>query len=727
LTASTLSEEDIVQIVHGSHPDPFSVLGPHRAEDGGWSVRAFLPHTRQAALVPGDGGEPRPMTRLHPAGFFVADVTTEELPYRLRSEEGVEIEDPYGFGSVLGELDLHLLGEGTHRRLFRALGARPMEVGEVAGTRFAVWAPNARRVSVVGDFNGWDGRCHPMRFHPGAGVWEIFLPGLGAGALYKYEILPRQGPPFNKSDPVALRSELRPATASIVERLGEYGWSDGEWMRRRGEQDPTAGPISIYEVHPGSWRRHPEGRPLTYRELAEELGDYVERMGFTHVEFLPVMEHPYDPSWGYQVTGYFAVTSRFGSPDDFRYLVDRLHRRGVGVILDWVPAHFPKDASGLRRFDGTALFEHEDPRQGEHPDWGTLVFNFGRAEVRNFLVANALFWLEEFHIDGLRVDAVASMLYLDYSREEGEWVPNVHGGRENLEAIDFLRELNGVVRHEHPGALMIAEESTAWPGVTRPPEEGGLGFHLKWNMGWMNDFLRFMAEDPLHRGHHFNLITFSLMYAFSERFVLPLSHDEVVHGKRSLLHKMPGDDWRRFANLRLALGFMWGHPGKKLLFMGAELAQREEWGEGRALPWELLEHEPHAGVQRWVADLCALYRREAALWAGDHTPEGWEWIDLEDTENSVVSFLRKGADGAPLVWVCNFTPEPRPGYRIGVPDGGRYREVLNSDAAAYGGSGVAAGALRAAAAPRHGRPFSLELTLPPLGVLVLQRDGGAGA
>ncbi|HEX2093088.1 MAG TPA: 1,4-alpha-glucan branching protein GlgB, partial [Longimicrobiaceae bacterium] len=585
---SVTLEHDVNLLVHGDHSDPFRVLGMHRVSLGGeirLVVRAFLPVASRVSVVNTATGEAIPMERTHGAGFFetVLPRGTESFPYRLRiglpEGEEREVADPYAFGSTVGDFDLYLLGQGTHYRLWDLLGAHVCEMDGVAGTRFAVWAPNARRVSVVGDFNGWDGRRHVMRAHPGVGVWEIFLPGLEPGTVYKYEIRGPSGELFLKADPMAFAAELRPATGSVVFDLKRYRWDDGEWMRERAERNPCGGPMTIYEVHLGSWRRSPDepDRPLGYREIAPQLADYVLEMGFTHVELLPVMEHPYDPSWGYQVTGYYAPTSRYGTPDDFRYFVDHLHQRGIGVILDWVPAHFPRDAHALRRFDGTALYEHADPRQGEHPDWGTMVFNFGRNEVRNFLVANALYWLEEFHVDGLRVDAVASMLYLDYSRSPGEWVPNRHGGRENLEAIDFLHQLNTVVRERIPGALMIAEESTAWPAVTQAAHLGGLGFHLKWNMGWMNDFLRFMHEDPIYRQYHFSLVTFSLMYAFSERFVLPFSHDEVVHGKGSLANKMPGDAWQKLANLRLALGYMWAHPGKQLLFMGSEFGVWQEW------------------------------------------------------------------------------------------------------------------------------------------------------
>jgi 1,4-alpha-glucan branching enzyme len=735
---SVTLEHDIHQIVNGEHPDPFGVLGMHRVSADGAStlvVRAFLPQA-SAVWVTSEGREDEPMESIDSAGFFEAAFPsgTDPFPYRLRvvdpDRNSRELHDPYSFGSTLGEFDLHLLGEGTDLRLYDKLGSHPCSMGGVQGTRFAVWAPHALRVSVVGDFNEWDGRRHPMRHHPGVGVWEIFLPELSHGTLYKYDIKPGRGAAsLLKSDPVAFGAELRPGTASIVQQRGTYEWGDGEWMARRTAADPLERPMNIYEVHLGSWRRADDGSPLSYRELAHQLGDYATEMGFTHVELLPIMEHPYDPSWGYQVTGYFAPTSRYGSPDDFRYLVDHLHQRGIGVILDWVPAHFPRDEAGLRRFDGTALYEHEDPRQGEHPDWGTMIFNYGRNEVRNFLLSNALFWLDEYHADGLRVDAVASMLYLDYSRQAGEWVPNRYGGRENLEAIELIKQLNTTVRDRYPGALMIAEESTAWPAVTQPAHLGGLGFHLKWNMGWMNDFLRFIEEDPVYRKYNMNLITFSLMYAFSENFVLPISHDEVVHGKGSLIGKMPGDDWRKFANLRLALAFMWGHPGKKLLFMGSELGPFNEWSENRALDWRLLEYPLHGGLQRWVRDLNHAYHREPALWQVDFAPEGFEWIDFHDAEKTVVSFLRRGRDeGEEVVFVFNFTPVPREGYRVGVPKAGKYREVLNSDAAIYGGSNMGnMGMVEAEPEAAQGRPYSLCLTLPPLSALMLRRDSDSSA
>ena len=734
--ASATLHIDVEQITRGEHPDPFRVLGMHRVSLGGelrLVVRAFLPGAESAAVVNAETGEALEMERVHADGFFEAVLPpgTPAFKYRLRVHDAAgqarEAADSYAFPPTVSDFDIYLLGEGTHLRMWEILGAHPDVIDGVAGVRFAVWAPAARRVSVVGDFNQWDGRRHVMRLHPGAGVWETFVPGVAEGILYKYEIRSPTGEIFLKADPLAFRAELRPATASVVADLRGFEWTDDEWMERRRTEDCYTRPMAIYEVHPGSWQHALEdggSRPLTWRELAPRLADYVSEMGFTHVEFLPVAEHPYDPSWGYQVTGYFAPTARFGPPEDFKFLVNHLHERGIGVFLDWVPAHFPKDAHGLRRFDGTALYEHEDPRQGEHPDWGTLVFNFGRNEVRNFLLSNALFWLEEYHADGLRVDAVASMLYLDYSRQPGQWVPNRYGGRENLEAIAFLQQLNATVRDRHPGALMIAEESTAWPGVTQAPHLGGLGFHLKWNMGWMNDFLRFIEEEPIYRKYHFNLLTFSLMYAFSEHFVLPFSHDEVVHLKGSLLEKMPGDAWQKFANLRTALGFMWAHPGKKLLFMGGEIGQWSEWSEARSLDWHLLDAPLHAGLNRYVRELNALYRAERAFWETDFSHEGFEWIDFHDVEQSVLSFLRKGAEsGEELLFVFNFTPVPRHGYRVGVPRPGAWREVMNSDAEGYGGSNLGnMGRVECEDVPEHGRPHSVRLTLPPLGMLVLKRD-----
>jgi 1,4-alpha-glucan branching enzyme len=620
----------------------------------------------------------------------------------------------------LTEEDVYWFREGTHLRAYEKLGAHPGE----GGTSFAVWAPNALQVSVMGDFNGWDPYRHPLSPRGSSGIWEGFVPGVGPGALYKYRILSRHGPVLDKADPFAFRMEIPPGTASVVWDLA-YEWADGEWMANRAQRNAREAPIAIYEVHLGSWRRGEDGRFLSYQELASRLAPYVQEMGFTHVEFLPVMEHPYYGSWGYQGTGYFAPTSRYGTPQDFMYLVDTLHRHGIGVILDWVPSHFATDPHGLAFFDGTHLYEHEDPRRGLHPDWGSAIFNYGRHEVQSFLLSSALFWLDRYHVDGLRVDAVASMLYLDYSRPEGAWLPNEYGGRENLEAIALLRRLNEAVYQNYPDVQTIAEESTAWPLVSRPTSVGGLGFGFKWDMGWMHDTLRYMSRDPIYRRYHHEELTFRLLYAFTENFVLPLSHDEVVHGKRSLLEKMPGDDWQKFANLRLLLGYMYGQPGKKLLFMGAELAQRREWSHETELDWHLLAHPAHRGVQRWVRDLNHAYRAEPALHQLDCEPEGFEWVEPHDRDASILVFLRKGRRGEWVLVACNFTPVPRPHYRVGVPRPGYWREILNSDAEIYGGSGWGnLGGVRAEVKPAHGRPYSLDLTLPPLGAVFLRWEGG---
>jgi 1,4-alpha-glucan branching enzyme len=629
-------------------------------------------------------------------------------------------------GRIVTNYEAYLFGEGHWLRAWEKLGARPATLDGVEGYAFVVWAPNARGVSVVGDFNAWDGGAHPMRNLGASGLWEIFLPGLPEGSLYKFEIHPLDGPPFTKADPCALRAELPPRTASVTSTFGRHPWRDADWMEARREAGESLDrPMAIYEVHAGSWRRQPgEGnRHLTWREMAAELVPYVRDMGFTHIELMPVAEHPFDGSWGYQVTGYFAPTSRFGSPDDFRFFVDECHLAGLAVILDWVPGHFPRDAHGLARFDGTALYEHADPRQGEQPDWGTLIFNFARHEVRNFLLTNALYWLESFHVDGLRVDAVASMIYLDYSRSAGEWVPNRHGGRENLDAIDFLRELNSLTHAEHPGTVTIAEESTAFAAVSRPTWVGGLGFTFKWNMGWMHDILTYASKDSIYRRWEHQHLTFSLLYAWNENFVLPFSHDEVVHGKRSLIAKMPGDDWQKAANLRVLLAYMYAHPGKKLLFMGSEIGQRVEWNHDASLDWHLLAEPLHAGIQRFTADLNTLYRAEPALHQVDFDPAGFDWIDCSDHEASVISFLRRGRDGGdPMVVVFNWTPVVRDHYRIGVPEPGFYEERLNSDSAIYSGSNVGnEGGREAEPVARHGRPFSLDLRLPPLGALVLRR------
>ena len=627
----------------------------------------------------------------------------------------------------LTDYDLHLMAEGKHFRSYEKLGARLCEVDGFSGVYFAVWAPNARRVSVMGDFDGWDPETRPMQVRPEAGIWECFVPGVGPGALYKYRVISKHNDHrADKADPYGFAAEIRPQTASKVWDLTGYDWQDTAWMAERDRANALDAPVSIYEVHLGSWRRVPEegNRWLSYRELADSLAEYVSQMGFTHVEFMPITEHPFDGSWGYQTVGYFAPTSRFGTPQDFMYLVDRLHQRGIGVILDWVPAHFPSDEHGIGYFDGTYLYEHADPRQGQQPDWGTLVCNFGRWEVRNFLINSGLFWLETYHVDGLRVDAVASMLYLDYGRQDGEWIPNRHGGRENLEAVEFLRQFNEQVYSEFPGVMIIAEESTAWPMVSRPTYLGGLGFGFKWNMGWMHDMLDYMSLDPIHRCYHQHRLTFSLLYAFTENFILPFSHDEMVHGKGSMIGKMPGDDWQKFANLRLLYGFMMGHPGKKLLFMGSEFGQWREWNHDSSLDWHLVGDPPHRGLQRWVRDLNTVYRGTSALYEVDFDAVGFEWIDCTDSQRSVVSFLRRGKNPDDVaVFVFNFTPVPRHNYEIGVPRGGFWKERLNSDALPYGGGGQGnAGGTEAAPAPMHGRPYSLNLTLPPLAALVFQPE-----
>jgi len=621
----------------------------------------------------------------------------------------------------LGDIDLYLLGEGKHRRLFEKLGAHRLNHEGSEGVSFAVWAPGARSVSVVGDFNSWDGRANPMSVLGTSGVWQTFIEGIEDGQNYKFEIVNAESHLVLKTDPFAFATEVPPDTASKV-YTSNYEFSDADWMTQRAAAQPYSSPMSVYEVHLGSWRHDDKGVPLDYRETGEQLARYCSEMGFTHVEFLPLAEHPFGGSWGYQVSHYFAPTSRFGTPDDFKYMIDRLHQAGIGVIVDWVPAHFPRDEFALARFDGTALYEHLDPRQGAHPDWGTLIFNYGRTEVRNFLISNALYWIEEFHVDGLRVDAVASMLYLDYSREEGDWVPNQFGGRENLEAIDFLKELNTVVHGEHPGVMMIAEESTAWPGVSRPIYLGGLGFGFKWNMGWMHDTLDYFKHDPIHRRYHHHQLTFSLMYAFSENFVLPLSHDEVVHGKGSLLNKMSGDPWRKFANLRSLYAYMWAHPGKKLLFMGCELAQYHEWNHDTQLDWPTLQDDRHAGIQRLIADINRVYKESPSLWEVDHSPEGFQWIDANDADNNVVSFYRANEDRSEhLVCIANLSPVPRYNFRIGLPTNREYSEALNTDSESYGGSNVGnLGVVEAEPVPWHGLQHSATVALPPLAVLWLR-------
>jgi 1,4-alpha-glucan branching enzyme len=668
------------------------------------------------------------LEQLHPGGVFAGTVPGAALPlaYELDVDYGEDrrftLRDPYAFLPTLGELDLHLAREGRHEELYEKLGAHAIEVDGIAGVAFAVWAPSARAVSVTGDFNGWDTRLHPLRSLGASGIWELFVPGVPEGSRYKLAIRSADGALHLKADPFAFASEHPPQTASVVHR-SRHAWTDQDWLERRAASDPLREPMSVYEVHLGSWRRNPlEGdRPLSYRELAEELADYVHDMGFTHVELLPVMSHPFSGSWGYQVTSYFAPTPRHGDPDDFRAFVDHLHGEGIGVLLDWVPAHFPRDEWALARFDGTALYEHEDPRRGAHPDWGTLIFNYGRGEVRNFLLASALYWLREHHADGIRVDAVASMLYLDYSRRAGEWVPNAFGGNEDLDAVSFLRELNEVLHAREPGVISAAEESTSWGGVSRPTYLGGLGFGFKWNLGWMHDTLGYFQQDPVYRRYHHHELTFSLLYAFSENFLLPLSHDEVVHGKGSLLSKMSGDRWQQFANLRALYGYMWAHPGKQLLFMGGEFAQNDEWSHERSLDWHLLEFAEHRGVQSLVRDLNRVYREHPALWELDDSGDGFWWLEPNDSENSVLAWCRASAGQRDvLACVANLTPVPRGPYRIGLPRAGAWREVLNTDAHAYGGSNTGNyGIVEAEPVPWHGQPFSAELTLPPLGVLWL--------
>jgi 1,4-alpha-glucan branching enzyme len=717
----------IEAIVAGRHDDPFAVLGPHDV-GGAVCIRAWVPGAESVDAIARSGELLVHLTRLHPGGFFEGRQATR-TSYRLRATRGADtwtLDDPYAYGPVLGPMDDWLLQEGTHARLFDRLGAHPIEHEGTAGVHFAVWAPNARRVSVVGDFNGWDGRRHVMRRRVDNGVWEIFVPGLAVGTLYKYEIIGADGKLLPlKADPVGFGAQLRPSTASMVCDTSAYAWTDESWMASRGAREARRAPMAIYEVHPGSWRRGSGGRWLDWDELADALLPYVAQLGFTHIELMPVNEHPLDASWGYQPIGLFAPTARFGEPAGFARFVDRCHAAGIGVILDWVPAHFPLDTHGLARFDGTALYEHEDPRQGFHPDWSTAVFNYGRREVSNYLIANALFWLERYHVDGLRVDAVASMLYLDYSRKAGEWLPNAHGGNENLEAIAFIRRLNETVYALHPGAVTLAEESTAFPGVSKPTSSGGLGFGFKWNMGWMNDTLAYMREDPVHRRWHHERMTFGLMYAFTENFVLPLSHDEVVHGKGTLLSRMPGDAWQKFAGLRAYYAFMWAQPGKKLLFMGQEFAQGREWDFDGELDWGQAEVEWHRGVRALVRDLNHCYRAERALHERDCEGEGFRWIAVDDRDNSVFAWLRFGGEGSrPVMAVSNFTPVPRPGYRLGLPLAGRWREIVNTDAAAYAGSNAGnAGGVNAERKPSHGLPCSAAVSLPPLATLWFAHEG----
>ncbi|MEO7086144.1 MAG: 1,4-alpha-glucan branching protein GlgB [Gemmatimonadaceae bacterium] len=726
-------ERSVERLLAGDHSDPHVILGPHPSKldtQLGVVIRALVPDVETVECVLADGStaefgrEASGASSLY-AVFIPGETVSLEYSLRLTYPDGtvVERDDPYRFAPTLGDIDLHLFNEGTHRRLWEVLGAHVREIDGVTGVSAAVWAPNARRVSLVGDFCGWDGRMFPMRKLGGSGVWEIFIPEMAPGALYKFEIVTRESAIRLKTDPFALKIEQYPGTAAIVQLENSYTWRDDDWMVRRAGVDHVRSPMAIYEVHLGSWARVPEegNRFLSYREIAPRLAEYVKWLGFTHIELLPVMEHPFYGSWGYQVSGYYAPTSRYGTPDDFRFFVDTMHEYGIGIIADWVPAHFPKDDYALRRFDGTALFEHEDPRLGEHPDWGTLIFNYGRNEVRNFLVANAVFWISEFHIDGLRVDAVASMLYLDYSRKPGEWLRNRYGGRENLDAIAFLEQFNETIRQECPGAITIAEESTSWPAVTKPVSEGGLGFTFKWNMGWMHDTLAYAAVDPLYRSHHQNQLTFAMLYEYSEHFIMPLSHDEVVHLKGSLLMKMPGDEWQKLANLRLLLAYMYTRPGKKLLFMGTELATWSEWNHDVGLDWRL-EHDPsRAALQRYLSRLGALYQSKPAFWRDDSSWEGFTWIDVADKESSVISYVRRSGDEHAVV-ILHFTPVPRERYRIGVPFDGSYELVLTSNEQNWGGSGsgpTAFETIRTEPIPFHGYPQSVEVALPPLGALVL--------
>ena len=738
-----LPPDELNSFLSGTHADPFRILGPHRMGDD-LAIRAFRPDARRIEIVldgsasgpsrtgvkaTADKLQPVEAEKIHRDGFFQASVpnATRDVDYRLRitNWDGTEytMRDPYQYGPIMGEVDLHLFSEGQHWQLYEKFGAHLRKIGDTNGVYFAVWAPNAQRVSVVGDFNGWDGRVNPMRKLLGAGVWELFLPNVREGAHYKFEIRTPTGALLLKSDPFAFFNQWGKETSSLVSNLERYKWSDAEWMETRGKKDWPKSPMSIYEVHLGSWRRKADenNRHLSYLELAETLIPYVLEMGYTHIELLPIAEHPFEGSWGYQVTNYYAPTSRYGNPDELRHFIDKCHQAGIAVIMDWVPAHFPKDAHALAEFDGTDLYEHMDPRQGEHQDWGTLIFNFGRNEVRNFLIANALFWLDKYHIDGLRVDAVASMLYLDYSRKPGQWIPNVFGGRENLDAIYFLKRFNEVCYERFPGIITIAEESTAWPGVSRPVYLGGLGFGFKWNMGWMHDFLEYMSMDPIYRRYHHGNITFSLLYAFTEHFILVLSHDEVVHLKGSLISKMPGDEWQKFANLRLFYAWMYGQPGKKLIFMGGEFGQRREWNHDTGLDWHLLDLPKHDGLRRLVQHLNYIYKSEPALWQQDDSYDGFEWIDFHDADNSVVSFVRKSREDEMVIFIVNATPVVRYNYRLGVPRPGFYREIINTDAETYGGSNVGnLGGVHSEGVPWMGREQSILIQLPPLATLAFK-------
>ncbi len=714
-------DSDITKILDARHHDPFSVLGPHIVNNKN-TIKVFLPNAESVRL----GQKGPDFERFPGTDFFICEVADNDIDehYQLywTDKNGFEHSqyDPYDFGQVMPEFDQHLFAEGRHWHIYQKLGSHLHTIDGIKGVYFAVWAPNAERVSVIGDFNQWDGRCHTMRNLGSSGIWEIFIPGLSVGCLYKFEIRNRDtGQVLVKTDPYGQQFEFRPQTASLVCQENHYQWQDRKWMKHRQQNNWLHEPMSIYEVHLGSWKRDTQGNFLNYKVLARQLVDYIKQTGFTHIELLPVTEHPLDASWGYQTTGYYAPTSRFGSPDDFRFFVDYCHQNNIGIILDWVPAHFPKDQFALAQFDGTALYEHEDPRQGEHRDWGTLIYNYSRNEVKNFLLSSAFFWLEEFHLDGLRVDAVASMLYLDYSREEHDWVPNMYGGNENLEAIDFLRHLNAVTHEQHPGTVIIAEESTSWPQVTRPTWTGGLGFSMKWNMGWMHDILSYMQQDPIHRMHYHDQLTFGMLYAFSENFVLPFSHDEVVHGKNAMLNKMPGDEWQRFANLRLLYTFMFTYPGKKLLFMGCEFGQGTEWNFNQELDWYTLDYPSHKGMQTLVKDLNKLYSSQPALFQYDFEQQGFEWIDCHDVNQSVISFRRK-SDQDELIIILNFTPVPREQYRIGVPEQGAYTEIFNSDSSYYSGSNVGNGQALSEPVPWMNQKHSITVTLPPLAGVIFK-------
>ncbi|MFP3983314.1 MAG: 1,4-alpha-glucan branching protein GlgB [Desulfurivibrionaceae bacterium] len=717
-------KEEIRKIAEARHHDPFAVLGRHPDGNGGVAVRVNIPFAEKVWIENGN----LPMERIEGTDVFTWSGEEQQIPYHYRikwidDQDAEHIRhDPYTFPSQLSDFDLYLFNQGKHWHAYRFLGSHVTQIEGVSGILFAVWAPNAGRVSVIGDFNRWDGRAHQMKIRGDSGVWELFIPDLGTEAIYKYEIRnSRTGDIFIKSDPYGQYFELRPKTATIAVDKSDYEWRDGDWLKNREEKDWFHAPMSVYEVQLGSWLKGKDGGFLNYREIAQPLVEYVKKMGFSHIQLMPITEHPYDGSWGYQTTGYFAPTSRYGTPDDFRYFVDHCHRNDIGVFLDWVPAHFPKDAHGLARFDGEAVYEHADPRQGEHLDWATLIYNYGRHEVRAFLISSANYWIEEFHLDGLRVDAVASMLYLDYSRED--WIPNKYGGRENLEAMEFLRELNIMIHGEHPGVLMIAEESTSWPQVTRPVYLGGLGFSMKWNMGWMNDTLEYIAHDPIHRKYHHDVLTFSLLYAFTENFILPFSHDEVVHGKGAMIYKMPGDEWQRFANLRLLYTYMFSHPGKKLLFMGCEFGQGAEWQEDRPLDWWVLDYPVHQGLQNTVQDLNSLHFQSPALYYYDFEPRGFEWIDCHDGQNSTLSYVRQNG-GETLIVLLNFTPIPRENYQIGVPFPGEYREIFNSDSEIYGGSDVGNGPepVTTLEEPWMNRPCSLKITLPPLAGIIFRLE-----